>query len=103
MKKILLLTFAVLVFGSLSFAGTKTITGVVSDSHCGLKHSAVGNEGCIEHCVAGGASYVLVSDGKVYQLDSQDKFKSLGGKNVEVKGKLKGDSIQVKSVAEKTS
>ena len=103
MKKILLLTFGVLVFGSLSFAGTKTITGVVSDSHCGLKHSAVGNEGCIEHCVAGGASYVLVSDGKVYQLDSQDKFKSLGGKNVEVKGKLKGDSIQVKSVAEKTS
>jgi len=27
----------------------------------------------------------------------------LGGKNVEVKGKLKGDSITVKSVAEKTS
>jgi hypothetical protein len=103
MKKIVLLTFAVLVFGSLSFAGSKSITGVVSDSHCGAKHSTVGNAGCVEHCVSGGASYVLVSDGKVYQLDSQDKFKGLGGKEVEVKGKLKGDSIAVKSVAEKTS
>ncbi len=103
MKKIVLLIFAVLVFGSLSFAGTKSITGVVSDSHCGVKHSTAGNEGCVEHCVSGGASYVLVSDGKVYQLDSQDKFKGLGGKNVEVKGNLKGDSITVKSVAEKTS
>ena len=33
MKKVVLLAFAVLVFGSLSFAGSKTITGVVSDSH----------------------------------------------------------------------
>ena len=101
MKKVVLLTFAVLVFGSLSFA--KSITGVVSDSHCGAKHATAGNEGCVEHCVSGGASYILVSEGKAYQLDSQDKFKGLGGKNVEVKGKLKGDSITVKSVAEKTS
>ena len=89
MKKIVLLTFAVLVFGGLSFAGTKTINGVVSDSHCGAKHSTAGNAECIEHCVSGGATYVLVSDGKVYQLDSQDKFKGMGGKSVEVKGKLK--------------
>ncbi len=103
MKKIVLLTFAVLVFGSLSFAGSKTITGVVSDSHCGAKHSAAGNADCIEHCVAGGASYILVSDGKIYQLDAQDKFKGLGGKEVTVTGKFKGDTITVKSVAEKTS
>jgi hypothetical protein len=103
MKKMVLLAFAVLVFGSLSFAGTKTITGVVSDSHCGAKHSTAGNAECIEHCVSGGASYVLVSDGKVYQLDSQDKFKGLGGKVVNVTGKVKGDTIGVKSVVEKTS
>ena len=103
MKKIALLVFAVLVFGSLSFAGGKTITGVVSDSHCGAKHSTAGNAECIEHCVSGGATYILVSNGKVYQLDAQDKFKGLGGKEVTVTGKLKGDSITVTSVAEKTS
>jgi hypothetical protein len=103
MKKITLLAFALLVFGSLSFAGNKTITGVVSDSHCGAKHSTAGNAECIEHCVTGGATYILVSNGKVYQLDSQDKFKGLGGKEVTVTGKLKGDSIAVASVAEKTS
>ncbi len=103
MKRILLLVFAVLVFGSLSFAGSKTLTGVVSDSHCGLKHDAAGSGGCVEHCVSGGATYVLVSDGKVYQLSAQDKFKGLGGKSVTVTGDVEGDSITVASVAEKTS
>lgn len=103
MKKTVLLAFAVLVFGSLSFAGNKSITGVVSDSHCGAKHSTPGNAECVEHCVSGGASYVLVSKGKVYQLDAQDKFKGLGGKDVTVTGTIKGDSITVASVAEKSS
>ena len=103
MKKIVLLACAILVFGSLSFAGSKSFTGTVSDSHCGLKHATAGPGECIEHCVAGGASYVLVSKGKVYQLDAQEKFKGLGGKEVTVKGAAKGDSITVQSVAEKSS
>ena len=103
MKRVVALTFAVLVLGSLSFAGSKSITGVVSDSHCGAKHSTPGNAECVEHCVSGGATYVLVANGKVYQLDSQDKFKGLGGKSVTVTGKVKGDNIAVSSVAEKSS
>ena len=103
MKKVLLLVFAVLVFGGLSFAADKTVTGVVSDSHCGVKHAAAGSGECVEHCVKGGAAYVLISDGKVYQLDAQDKFKGLGGKSVTVTGAVEGDSITVASVAEKSS
>lgn len=103
MKRIALLVFAVLVFGSLSFAGNKTITGTVSDSHCGAKHAAPGSSECVEHCVSGGATYVLVSKGKVYQLDAQDKFKGLGGKAVSVTGTVNGDSIAVASVTEKSS
>jgi hypothetical protein len=57
----------------------------------------------VEKCVSGGASYVLVSNGKVYQLDAQDKFKGLGGKSVTVTGTVKGESITVASVAEKSS
>ncbi len=105
MKKFALLAFAFLVMGSLSLAAGATITGTVSDSHCGVKHADAGDQAqhCVEHCVQGGATYVLVSEGKVYQLDSQDKFKGLGGKVVTVRGSVKGDSIVVRSVAEKTS
>ena len=105
MKKLVLLAFAVLVFGSLSWAASKTITGTVSDSHCGVKHAVAGDAAaaCVEKCVSGGASYVLVSKGKVYQLDAQDKFKGLGGKSVTVTGAVEGTSITVTSVAEKSS
>lgn len=103
MKKLWMLALTMLVFGGLSLASAKTITGVVSDSHCGAKHSTAGSAGCVEGCVSKGASYVLVSKGKVYQLDAQDKFKGLGGKEVNVKGSVSGDSIKVSSVAEKTS
>ena len=103
MKKVALLAFAILVFSSLSFA--KSITGTVSDAHCGAKHADASDAAahCVEHCVSGGSTYVLVSGGKVYQLDAQDKFKGLGGKSVTVKGTVKGDSITVASVATKTS
>ena len=101
MKKIALLIFAVLMFGSLSFAGNKTLTGTVSDSKCGMKHATPGKVTCVEHCVAGGATYVLVSNGKVYQLDAQDKFRGLGGQSVAVTGTVKGDSITVASVSTK--
>ena len=100
MKKIVLLLFTVLVFGSLSLAAPKNITGTVSDSHCGVKHATAGDASahCVEHCVSGGAKYVLVSHDKVYQLDAQDKFKGLGGKKVKVMGSVNGDSITVSDV-----
>jgi hypothetical protein len=41
-----------------------------------------------------------VSNGKLYQLDAQDKFKGLGGKAVTVTGEVKGDTITVASVGE---
>jgi hypothetical protein len=67
-----------------------------------VKHAATESPTCVEHCVSGGATYVLVGDdGNVYLLDAQDKFKGLGGKNVVVKGTLNEVTITVKSVAEK--
>lgn len=74
--------------------------GVVSDSHCGAKHSTASDEAasCVGKCVAGGSKYVLVSGDKVYQLDAQDKFAEFAGKSVKVTGKLAGDTINVSSV-----
>ncbi len=81
-------------------AESQTWTGVVSDSSCGAKHSEASAEAaaCASKCVAGGAKYVLVSQGKVYQLDAQDKFADYAGKSVKVTGTLKDDVITVSAV-----
>ena len=101
-KKLVLVVLSLLLFGCLAWAEDMTWTGTVSDSHCGLNHSKPSAEAaqCVEKCVAGGAKYVLVSEGKLYQLDPQDKFKGLGGKGVKVTGTLSGDTITVSEVTE---
>jgi hypothetical protein len=52
----------------------------------------------VASCVKGGAKYVLVSDGKVYEVDAQDKFAAFAGKSVKVTGDMKGMAITVASV-----
>ncbi len=94
-KKLMMLGITVLVFGCMAWA--KTLTGVVSDDHCGAKKHDVA---CLTKCIDGGAKYVLVSRGKVYKVDAQDKFKDFAGKRVKVTGDLKGDEITVASVEE---
>jgi hypothetical protein len=88
-------------FGCLGWAQNKTWTGTVSDEHCGAKHAkaSAAAEGCVEKCVSGGAKYVLISHGKVYQVDDQDKFKGLGGKSVKVTGSLSDSTITVADVS----
>ncbi len=99
-KKIMMLVAAMLVFGCLSWA--KTITGVVSDSMCGAKHAKAGEASaeCVKKCEDGGAKLVVVSGGKVYTTDDQDKLKGFEGKEVKVSGTVKGDALTITSVAE---
>ena len=97
-KKLMMLGVIVLAFSCLGWA--RQWTGVISDSQCGMKHSTASSAAaeCVAKCVAGGGKYVLVSHGKVYQLDPQDKIASdLAGKKVLVKGTAKGDTITVES------
>ena len=100
-KRLVMTVITVLAFGCLAWAGSKTWTGTVSDSHCGLKHAVASDAAaqCVASCVKGGAKYVLVSDGKVYQLDDQAKFADYAGKSVKVTGEMKGDTITVESVS----
>jgi hypothetical protein len=100
-KRISMVVLTLVVFGCLAWAQNKTFTGTVSDDHCGAKHAKAGEaaEGCVEKCVSGGAKYILVSHGKVYQVDDQDKFKGLGGKSVKVTGSLSGETITVAEVS----
>ncbi|MGH9430317.1 MAG: DUF5818 domain-containing protein [Terriglobia bacterium] len=98
-RKLLMLGVGILLSGCMAFAAT-TYSGVVSDSNCGVKHSHASKAAaeCVAKCVKGGAQYVLVDHGKVYKLDSQDKFADYAGKYVRVKGTLNGDTIAVDSV-----
>lgn len=100
MRKGLLLMAAVLLAATMSWAGAMSWTGTVSDSHCGAKHAVASDAaaGCVASCVKGGAKYVLVSDGKVYEVDAQDKFAAFAGKSVKVTGEMKGMAITVASV-----
>lgn len=100
-KKIGMLLVTLLVSGCLAVAADSW-TGTVSDSHCGAKHAtaSAAAEKCVASCVKGGAKYVLVSEGKVYNVEPQDKFEGFAGKSVTVMGTMKDNSITVESVEE---
>ena len=99
-KKMLVLGATLLLVGGLALARSDSWTGVVSDSHCGLKHSKAGAAAaaCVEKCVSGGGKYVFVSGKKLYQVEPQEKFQGMGGKEVKVTGTMEGDKITAESV-----
>lgn len=101
MKKLLFSSALALSFCAMG-AFAETMTGYISDSHCGAKHDSVSdkNTSCIKACLKGGAEPVLVSEGKVYKLDSgsTDKAKEYAGQMVKVDGTLNGDTVTVNSI-----
>jgi hypothetical protein len=99
-RRLTMLGFAFLLAGCMTWAAARTFVGTVSDEHCGAKHAKAGDEAaqCVAKCVQGGAKYVLVSHGKVYQVDPQDKFADYAGKSVKVMGKLSDNTITAESV-----
>jgi hypothetical protein len=111
MKKVIGLIVALGVVVSASVAAQKpfekTLKGKISDSKCKEKHMAAEHEGkkmtdadCTAICVKGGAKYVFVSEGKVYQLANQNSktIASHAGQEVELIGELKGDTITASSM-----
>lgn len=84
-----------------TFAADTTMTGYISDSHCGAKGAKAGHEECATKCVKEhGAKYVFVSDAdkKVYAIDAQDKAAAHAGHHVTVKGTVEGDNLKVASI-----
>jgi hypothetical protein len=108
MKTSALLLTAVLFASSIgASAAEQTWSGKIADSACGAKHEeAAENQGvmadreCTEACVRGGSKYVLVVDGKVFQIANQD-HKDLAvhaGHAVKMTGELKGNVITVTKI-----
>ena len=85
------------------FAAEQTWTGAISDKMCGADHTKMANHNtdrdCTLACAKGGSAYVLVSDGKVYQLTNQNaELRTHAGHTVNLTGELKGDTIRVSKI-----
>ena len=107
MKIAVILAALVLAAPSFPLAAEQTWTGKIADSACGAKHEeAAENEGvmpdrdCTQACIRGGSKYVLVVDGKVFQIANQDNkdLATHAGHAVKMTGELKGNSITVSRI-----
>jgi Protein of unknown function (DUF5818) len=88
--------------GMLVAQSSQTIRGFVSDAHCGAAHSSPSEAAtkCINKCMKGGSTAVIVSDGKVYQLKGEvAEVAKYVGQNVTVTGTVDGDTLTVVSVS----
>jgi hypothetical protein len=77
--------------------------GMITDAHCGAKHSAdMGRAAadCARACVRGGEPFALVDGEATYLLDGDlVALKRVAGQRVRVLGTLNGNTISVVSVS----
>ena len=110
MKRCLRYAFVMMVTCVISFAAEQTWTGSISDSMCGASHQKMAAEhgntkmsdrDCTAACVKGGAKYVFVSNGKVYNIQNQDlaRLQEHAGHTVQLTGEMKGNTITVSTIA----
>ena len=98
-------------FASITSAATMTMSGTISDSMCGASHAKMITEhpamktdkACTQGCVKGGAKYVFVSEGKVYEIANQDMadLAKDAGQPVSVTGDMSGNTITVSKISMK--
>lgn len=84
-----------------TLAADSSLTGYISDSHCGAKGAKEGHTECAAKCVKEhDAKYVFVNDAdhKVYAIDAQDKAAAHAGHHVTVKGTVEGDNLKLESI-----
>jgi len=78
-------------------AADNSMSGWISDSMCGAKHTGTG-AACVKKCIGGGAQPVFVSakDKAVLKIDNPDAVKSdMYGSKVMVKGTVDESSKSV--------
>ena len=107
MKTALVLSALLLAAPVLPFAAEQTWSGKISDSACGAKHEeaaegqgVMADRECTQACIRGGSKYVLVVDGKVFQIANQDNtdLATHAGHAVKMTGELNGNTITVSKI-----
>jgi hypothetical protein len=80
----------------------QTYEGVVTDTHCGAKHTPAIPESagdCTRACVHSGEHFALVNGDKLYVLEGENQLLNhAAGERVTVTGTLNGNTISVTSV-----
>ncbi|MGA8202286.1 MAG: hypothetical protein WB814_19615 [Candidatus Sulfotelmatobacter sp.] len=80
--------------------------GIVTDTHCGAKHSAavgLSAADCTRTCVHSGESFALVDGEKTYRLKGGEAaLKRVAGERVKLTGTLTDNTISVGSVSPST-
>ncbi len=86
-----------------SATATQSYEGIITDSHCGAKHSAtvgMAAADCTRACVHSGESFALVDGDKTYNLEGEAAaLKRAAGQRVKIVGTLNGKTISVATVA----
>jgi len=89
-----------------SAVAQQTYEGMVTCSHCGARHNAfLGRTAsdCSRVCVRGGAAFALVDGDRTRQLEGDAAAISrYAGQRARVVGALRGQTIQVSSIAPST-
>lgn len=88
-KRLLLLAASTILVAGM--AGADTVTGVVSDAMCGVKHlkATSADQACVKRCGDVGEELMVVGPGnKMYRTEQQAKLKGFEGKRVKVTGKF---------------
>jgi hypothetical protein len=82
---------------------TQSYEGMITDTHCGAKHSAaigLAAADCVRVCVHGGEQFALVDADKLYMLEGNtEAVKRMAGQRARIAGILNADRISVSSVA----
>ena len=85
-----------------SSSPAKNYDGIVTDTHCGAKHSAALGESagdCTRLCVHSGEKFALVDGDQMYVLEgSEPALKHAAGERVRILGTLNGNTIAVVSI-----
>jgi hypothetical protein len=100
MKRFLL---SLVIAGSLAAAKTpETITGVVTDTLCGVQHNMQGhsNADCVKMCVKASGQYALFDGQRVLKLSDQKTPAKFAAQRVKVTGIVdeKTNTIKVTSI-----
>jgi hypothetical protein len=107
MKKLFLLIAACAFVATGAVRAEETWKGTISDSMCGLKHSAekhgdkaTDHRACVEKCINGGGEYAFIAKDKVIKIANQ-KFEGLkvhAGHEVMLTGEMTNDTITVSKI-----
>ena len=85
-----------------STTATQTYEGMITDTHCGAKHSAamgLAASDCARACVHAGEQFVLVHGDHLFRLEGDSAaLKQVAGQRVRIIGSLNGQKISVSSV-----